>query len=135
MQKSVLMMTNTVDNYDKVGDAIRADSWYGYTDGIHTVQITYNHLIGNFHLQGTLSVNPIETDWFDIDINPDDPDLKHLYLNGESDTVAHTFTGNFTFLRAVLNRTERGDLNPLSNERPDLSTPEQGHVDKVILAM
>ena len=134
MQKSVILMTNTTDNYDVLGDAFRSDSWYGYTDGIHTFSLSYDHFQGNFHMQGTLSVDPSDSDWFDIDINPDDEDLDYLEFFGESNIQGITFVGNYTFLRAWMERSTRDDLVP-SVLDDTLSTPVQGFVDKVIMAM
>jgi len=38
IRKSVLMMTNTGTEWNVIGEKVRADAYYGYTDGIHTVQ-------------------------------------------------------------------------------------------------
>ena len=50
---------------DKVGDAVPGDSYYGFTDGIHTVAIYGNNLSGRVKIQGTLAQNPTNDDWFD----------------------------------------------------------------------
>ena len=44
-RKSILMTSNSGSNHNLTGDAIRADSYYGRTDGIHTVQVVYSNSI------------------------------------------------------------------------------------------
>lgn len=124
-RKSILMMTNTGNSFNEVGQDIRADSWFGYTDGLHTVQVAYQNLTGGFGLQGTLAVDPEEEDWFWIHLvdnrgncseypfiaYPKDPlnptasmEINGISAMGDTGTEAFTFQGNFTKLRAVLTR-------------------------------
>jgi len=140
-RKSILMMTNTGPNHNLTGDAIRADSYYGRTDGIHTVQVVYSNFTGSFGLQGTLATEPTESDWFDINLNanrnvssaspyvsfPINP-LAPTGLTGDNGTQAFTFVGNFTHLRAVLDRSTIAE--------PGASVPNPlGVIDKVLLSM
>jgi len=141
-RKSVVMMTNTGRNHNLVGDAIRADSYYGRTDGIHTVQVTVNNFTGSFGIQGTLATEPTESDWFDINLNanrnvssaspyvtfPLNP-LAPTGQIGDDATVAFTFVGNFTFLRAILDRSNIVEPSTLS------ATTDLGNIDRVLLAM
>lgn len=135
IQKSVIIMTNTTDTYDVKGKPSRADSYVGYSDGLHTVSVKYGNFVGNLHIQGTLSTDPDdETSWFDIDINVTDNSISHLEFNGESGINAFSFIGNFTFIRAVMSRSERGDLNP-SPFNSEMTADGQGSIDRVILAI
>lgn len=135
VQKSVVLLSNTRDLYDVIGTPYRADSWYGYTDGIHTVSMSCSNLYGNFHLQGTLSTDPEdETSWFDIDINFADNEIPYYEFYGESGIRAYTFIGNFTFIRASLIRSERDDLSPL-NMNQNKNDVNHGFIDKALLAM
>lgn len=141
-RKSVLMMTNTGSNHNLVGDAIRADAYYGRTDGIHTVQVVVNNFTGSFGIQGTLATEPTEADWFDINLNanwnvssaspyityPVNP-LAPTGQDGDSGTRAFTFVGNFVFLRAILDRSTIPEPSPLS------LTTQLGQIDKVLLSM
>ena len=124
-RKSILMLTNTGNDLNKVGDDIKGGSWYGYTDGITTVQVTYQNFTGGFGIQGTLALNPTDDDWFWIRISdafgncdvypyityPRDPlaptGSNEGTLNGtqgDTGTDAFTFVGNFTYLRSILTR-------------------------------
>lgn len=143
-RKSVLMMTNTRPNHSLVGEAIRADSYFGHTDGIHTVQVVVNNFTGSFGIQGTLATEPVEADWFDINLNanqnvssasplisfPVNPaSLQGGGPDGDTATLAFTFVGNFVFLRAILDRStivEPSDLNAVT---------QLGQIDRVLLSI
>ena len=145
-RKSILMLTNTGREHNKTGEAIRADSYYGRTDGIHTIQVVYSNFTGNFGLQGTLATEPTEDDWFYINLNanrnvssanplvsyPLDPLNPTGNVNGGGDTGtdAFTFVGNFTFLRAVLDRSNIPEPSGTGFEPNEL-----GHIDRVLLSM
>lgn len=142
-RKSVLMMSNTGRNHSLVGDAKRADGYYSRTDGIHTVQVVVNNFTGSFGIQGTLATEPVEADWFDINLNanwnvssaspyityPVNPMELVGGPDGDSGTQAFTFVGNFVYLRAILDRSTIVDPGALS------AVTQLGHIDKVLLSM
>jgi len=129
LQKSVLMLTNTTGLYTTVGEKIRSDGWWGYTDGIHTVQLNYINFYGSFGIEGTLSVNPTEADWFPIGLSDGvRAGVYAVFDNYESGTRAYTFVGNFVYLRAKLHREQPIQTDPLV-------IASLGTIDKVILAM
>lgn len=140
IRKSVMMLSGAQYTGDIkiVGDKIRADNFFGFTDGLHTVSMTYFNFKGYFFLQGTLSMNPQESDWFNIDIT--DRSYETTYLTfpevparptgdagGDTGVKAFTFVGNFTYLRVVVSWE-----NYLP--APSIDTG-MGRVDKVLLAM
>lgn len=141
-RKSILMMTNTGANHSLTGDAIRADSYYGRTDGLHTVQVVVNNFSGRFGIQGTLATEPTEDDWFDINLNannnvssasprvqfPENP-AAPTNIDGDDAVRAYTFVGNFVFLRAILDRSY------LIEPAPGDITTQLGQIDKVLLSM
>lgn len=136
------MMSATGQNHNVTGDAIRADGYFGHTDGIHTVQVVVNNFTGSFGIQGTLATEPTESDWFDINLNANwnvnssDPKVSYPVnpaaptgQDGDDGTQAFTFVGNFVYLRAILDRTnivEGSDLSP---------TTELGQIDRVLLSL
>lgn len=142
-RKSITMMSNTGREHNLVGPTIRADSYFGRTDGIHTVQIVYTNFTGQFGLQGTLEVSPKEEDWFFINLNsfatihspyirfPENPANIQggMNLTGDTGTRAFTFQGNFVYLRAILDRSYIPEPDP-RNETLDL-----GHIDRVLLCL
>ena len=141
-RKAVLMMTNTGRNHNVTGDKIRADGYYGRTDGIHTVQVVVNNFTGSFGIQGTLATEPVEADWFSINLNTNQnvasasPNIAFpanpaapTGQDGDNGTMAFTFVGNFVYLRAILDRStivEPGELD---------ATTELGVISKVLLSM
>jgi len=143
IRKSVLMLTNTGTQWNVIGEPVRADAYYGYTDGIHTVQVIYQNLVGGFGLQGTLALTPTAEDWFWIKINPAgdvhtpfipfpiDPYAPTGNNGGDTGSLATTFIGNFVFLRAVLTRDY---LQPVP-VNPQWNTWQYGQVDKVLLSL
>lgn len=143
-RKSVLMMSNTGQNHNLTGDKIRADGYFGRTDGIHTVQVVVANFTGSFGIQGTLATVPVEADWFDINLNvnqnvssaspyvsfPVNPAAPtNLGGNGDDATLAFTFVGNFVYLRAILDRSTITEPSPLA------ATTELGVINKVLLSM
>ena len=116
IRKSIVMMTNTGTNWNVVGDPVRANAYYGYTDGIVTCQVIYQNFVGGFGIQGTLALDPKPEDWFWIKINPMG-DINTPYVifpidnfaptgqnGGDTGSFATTFIGNFVYLRAVVTR-------------------------------
>jgi len=143
IRKSVLMLTNTGTQWNVIGEPVRADAYYGYTDGIHTVQVIYQNLVGGFGLQGTLALQPKAEDWFWIKLNPNgdvhtpfipfpiDPYAPTGNNGGDTGSLATTFIGNFVFLRAVLTRDY---LQPVP-VNPQWNTWQFGQIDKVLLSL
>ena len=143
-RKSILMMSATGRNHNVTGTAIRADGYFGHTDGIHTVQVVVNNFTGSFGVQGTLATEPTEADWFDINLNANwnvssaDPKISYPENpasllgggpDGDTGTKAFTFVGNFVYLRAILDRSnipEGSDLAP---------TTQLGQIDRVLLSL
>jgi len=143
IRKSILMMTNTGTNWNLVGEPIRADAYYGYTDGIHTVQVIYQNFVGGFGIQATLALNPEPEDWFWIKLNPNG-DVNSPFITfpvnplaptgnngGDTGSMAVTFIGNFVFLRAVLTRDY---IQPLPAS-PQWDTWQWGQIDKIMLSL
>lgn len=113
---SVTLMTASGTEMSKYSDDVKGDSYYGYTDGLHTLQVTYNQFVGRLRIQGTLSLSPTDNEWFDIlpettagtKFNPD----GFVQFNADEPgnvSEAYTFKGNFAFIRAYMDRTHMGD--------------------------
>lgn len=145
---SVVMLSSTKKEENVTGEAVRAGGFYGLTHGNHTVQVTVNNFTGGFGVQGTLSLDPKEEDWFWVkltptqDLNtelfqkyPKDPHnptgSNSINTNHVGDTITESFLlkGNFTFLRAVVTRDY---IEPKVTQEAD-GTWEYGQVDRVLL--
>jgi len=76
--------------------------YYGISSGLHTVTYkTTQDYVGTVTMQATLASTPVETDWFTVDNTAQtyryNPNLQ------TTSTVALTFVGNFTWVRANVN--------------------------------
>ena len=119
-RKTVTLLSQTGSlELDKTGEAVPGDSYYGFTDGIHTVAIYGQGLSGRVKIQGTLEQNPTEEDWFDILFSG----LPFRDYTNFTGVEGFTFVANLVYLRASLDRTALG----LSN----LQT--SGYVEKILL--
>ena len=118
-RKTTTLLPNTGTNLDLTGDAVPGDSYYGYTDGIHTVAIYGQNLSGRVKVQGTLATSPTEDDWFDILISG----LPYKDYSHFTGVEGFTFTANLVFLRATLDRTALGIT--------DVTTA--GYIEKIYL--
>jgi hypothetical protein len=76
----------------------KGTGYYGISTGLHTVTYaTGNTFIGTVTMQATLVSTPVEGDWFDVD----NTTTEYVYNpTGNTSTVATTFIGNFTWVRA-----------------------------------
>lgn len=115
-RRSVTLLSATGTNMNVISDPVKGDSYYGYTDGLHTVQITYNNYIGRIRIQATLMLDPAEADWFDI--VPDNTTGTRFNSNGyvqfNADapadlSEAYTFQGNYAWIRVYADRRHVAD--------------------------
>lgn len=143
IRKSVYMMTNTGTQWNVIGEPIRADAYYGYTDGLHTVQLIHQNFVGGFGIQGTLALDPKPEDWFYIKLNtwgdvntpfityPIDQLAPTGSNGGDTGSMAVTFIGNFVYLRAVLTRDY---IQPVSVNMA-WEDWQWGQIDSVLLSL
>lgn len=103
-RKTTTLMPLTGVDLDKTGEPVPGDSYYGYTDGIHTVAVYGRNFTGRIKIQGTLATNPTEDDWFNILLNGT-PYKDYTNYTG---VEGFTFTANLVFLRAVMDRSSLG---------------------------
>ena len=120
MSRQSVLMLGTEQSLDYTGDSVRGDGFYGFSDGIHTVQITVADYIGRIYIQGTLASEPVETDWFNIKVNGNDDYITYGVGagTGVTSTIAYTFQGNMVYLRA---KVERSHLSLLITQVGTLS--------------
>lgn len=87
----------------------------GYSNSIgcnHTLSISVINFIGRIYIEGSLASDPTEDDWFPIQLHnnldyiqfPLNPNLPTGSNNGDTSVVAYSFTGNYIWVRARLNR-------------------------------
>lgn len=118
-RKTITLLPNSGTNLDLIGEAVPGDSYYGFTDGLHTIAIYGQNLTGRVKIQGTLATNPTDDDWFNVLIDG----LPFKDYSEFTGVEGYTFTANLVFLRAILDRTSLGQT--------DISTV--GYIDKIYL--
>jgi len=133
-RRSINILGSTGTNMSQTSDNVKGDSFYGYSDGWHTIQVIYNQYVGRFRVEATLATTPESTDWFEIkpDVtNGTEYSAGQSYVQFNSNAPgnaaeAYTFRGNFTYLRVKMDRAHVGD-----GETYDTS---YGTISKVILS-
>ena len=121
MASSTVILTNKAE-MSFTGDKARGDGFYGYSDGLHTVSFHVNNFTGRIWLQATLLESPTEADWFNIALSSGS---AYLPYDAQSTTYGVTFTGNFVYVRARIDRSY------LVDQTYDAST--HGVVNKIVL--
>lgn len=139
-RRHVFLMGSSGTDMNKYSTEVKADSYYGYTDGYHTIQVTYSQYVGRLRIQATLSLEPGANDWFDLqsDIttygsitnqtvayNP----AGYIQFNANDPgdgSQAYTFQGNFALLRVYMDREHIGDGVTYD--------PSYGQVTQIILS-
>jgi len=124
MARSIQLMGDTGTNFNVTSDSVRADSFYGFTDGLHTVAIYMNNFTGRLFIEGTLATVPTDNDWFSINIGNNVVD--YMDATAHTGVIAKTFQGNFVYLRG---RVDRSYLSGVS----DNNNLAQGRILKVLL--
>ena len=114
------------------GDKIRADAFYGNTDGLHTVSVKFDDFVGRLYIEGTLASMPEETDWFPIYLTSGS-DYKQYPVNSSAPTgvVGDTGTDGFTFRVNVIYMRARVDREYLNASSYNQS--QHGRIDQILL--
>lgn len=123
MGQTVQILASTGTNFNLTSDKVRGDSFYGFTDGLHTIAFYLSAFIGKVYLEGTLSTDPAEADWFVINLDGATAELN--YSSATTATVARTFEGNFVYLRV---RIDRSHISPSNND-----SLQNGQLTQVLL--
>ena len=88
------------------GNKFKGDGYYGRADGLHTVAYYLNGFIGTIKMQGSLAIDPQTSDWFDIDGTTLGDGSTVL-----SENTFKNFTGNFMWVRVVVENFSAGTIN------------------------
>lgn len=110
------------------GEKYKGDGYYGRSDGLHTMQVNITGFIGRIEIQGTLAVDPTDTDWFTISLGGDTAatvDTTGLittsgiavvlnYTQSESSVNTYNFTGNYVWIRAKVSNWTDGTVNSIT---------------------
>ena len=89
-------------------DKVKGDGYYGFADGVHTIQTRVTSLIATVKIQGTLATDPASTDWVDV--------ATIITSDGSSaitNSYFNNFTGNYTWLRIAVSAFTAGTINSI----------------------
>ena len=92
IQDSITVSTFQVDGDDRVGARMSGPAQKTNKQGLQTAVVTMTNYTGVYKFQGTLSIQPSESDFFDISGQT----YTHSAKTGN---VFHNFFGNFQFVR------------------------------------
>jgi hypothetical protein len=128
------MLGNTAGQVSVVGGKIRADGWYGHTDGLHTVSIYLMNFTGRVCFEASIASDPTDFDWFPVEIQgqqflsfPRNPN-RPTGVTGDTGAVGMNIIGNYTWLRV---RVERDLIDPTTEAK--VLAGLFGQVDRVLL--
>lgn len=134
-KQSVTVLTDTGYNLNVTSEPARADGYFGYKDGLHSISWTLENFTGRIYLEASLASQPTDNDWFAISLDGCNPyreyPLKPLEPTGSSgDTMvdAYTFQGNFLWVRVRIDRSYIVPQPVTDSEKEQL-----GSVAKVLL--
>lgn len=87
-------------------DKVKGDGYYGFSDGVHTIQTRVTSLVGTIKIQGTLVKDPADTDFVDI-VTVNESDGSTAITN----SFLNNFTGNFVWVRIAVSAFTAGSIN------------------------
>jgi len=133
-KSSILMLPNTQGQLNFIGDKMRADGWYGFADGLHTVAIYLFDFTGHLVFEASIANDPQEGDWFPVEVNgqttmtfPQDV-LHPTGQTGDTGTYGYNILGSFTWLRV---RVDRSYVFPVPTDPQSINA--LGYVDRILL--
>ena len=124
MANSNIILTNQ-NALSYTGDAAKGDGYYGYNDGLHTASFHVSNFIGRLWLEASLAEQPTANDWFPIQLTS--TTLYQEYTTQTTDTIGVTFTGNFVWIRAKVDRSYL--------TAPSYNVTQHGRLEKVVLVI
>lgn len=130
---NVQLLPSTQGVISVTGTPVRGAGSTRSVGSLYTVVMTANNLQGRVYIEGSIASSPTVDDWFTIVMpNVDSPYVEFPYEAGNTvggvTTAGFTFKGNFTWIRARLDRDYLG-LEDLS----DIQLAAYGHIDQIML--
>ena len=107
------------------GEKYKGDGYYGRSDGFHTVQVNLDGFIGKIEIQGTLAIDPVDTDWFTVELGTGNMSIDTTgllteqnityveYTETTTNNKLYNFTGNYVWVRAKVSNWTDGTVNSI----------------------
>jgi len=107
---------------------VKGDSYFGASDGLHTVMVDLNGFIGTIKIQASLETTPAETDWFTPNLTDGEYSVDTtgkvteivktlVYAVAETSVKAYNITGNFVWMRADISNWTAGTISRIKLNR------------------
>ena len=106
------------------GEKVKGDGYYGRADGLHTVAWKITGFAGTIKMQGSLVTDPGDSDWFDVELGASgqltvdttgsgsQSNIDSVeYSSATTTNAAYNFTGNFMWVRVVIESFSAGTVN------------------------
>jgi hypothetical protein len=109
------------------GEAFKGDGYYGWGDGVHTVEVEITVFAGTISIQASLATAPTDSDWFTVPLAVADSEAYRVdttglitkissiqtiqYASATTAVNVYNFTGNFVWVRAVVTNWTAGTIN------------------------
>lgn len=120
---------NDIIDFDEVltatSEPVRGDGYYGRADGFHTIQTNLSDFVGIIKVQGTLDVDPTESDWFTVQLGTGNRSVDTTglireenitqvqYIEEKTGTNSYNFTGNYVKIRIKIENWTVGTVNSI----------------------
>lgn len=109
---SVTLLDSTTTEINVTGSKQKGAGFSNTIGCNHTVSISVANFIGRVYIEGSLASDPGEDDWFPIKLRgnldylqfPLNPNAPTGANNGDSGVTAWSFSGNYIWIRARVNR-------------------------------
>ena len=109
---SVTLLESTTTAVNVAGTKQKGAGYSNTIGSNHTVSISTSNFIGRVFIEGSLATDPSEADWFAIPLVvgsdylqfPLDRNAPTGSGGGDTGTVAYSFSGNYIWIRARVNR-------------------------------
>lgn len=108
------------------GERFKGDGFYNRADGFHTVQWNLTNFVGTISIQGSLAVDPQESDWFRVRLGNNDEFIidttgkvsksvlsSIVYTESTTGSFSYNFTGNYIWVRARIEDWTAGSINSI----------------------
>ena len=110
---SVKLLDSTTTDINVTGTQQKGAGYSNTIGCNHTISISVANFIGRIYIEGSLASSPTDADWFPIQVNgpvdyiqfPFNPNAPTGNSGGDTGVVAFSFSGNYIWLRARLDRT------------------------------
>ncbi len=110
---SVQLLSTSAGQVNVTGTAKKADGFFGFADGKATIGWYLSAFIGRIVLEAALATNPEEADWFPVIFDGEENTyVEYLSTAPQTGLTVFTVTGNFVWVRAVVDRTNIDPLPP-----------------------